>query len=426
MPQFDELFIHLGAALAIGLLIGLERGWKARDADEGERVAGVRTYGLIGLLGGVTGVLGERLGAIAWGFAFAALAGVLVTAYVVNRRVHDDAGITSLVAGLLTFGFGSLAVLGQLQAAAAFAVLTAMLLGFKPLLHRWVKALEPDELRAMLQLLLISVVLLPVLPDRGYGPWQALNPYEIWWMVVLIASISFAGYFSIKVAGARRGTLFTGLFAGLASSTALTLHFARTARGHPALAPELATGVLLACGTMLPRMVLVAGVLDRALVLPLLVPALIMALAVYGPALYSWRRGAMRGTDTRAPLGNPLELRTALGFGLLLAGVMLLVQALKAWAGDAGILALAAVSGIADVDPITLSLARLSGETLTTDVAARGIVLAAAVNNLVKGGMAGVIGGRAMALRAGVPLALSALVGLAAVFMSVPSGLSAS
>lgn len=415
-----EVFYHLGVALAIGLLIGLERGWKAREVKEGERVAGVRTYGLIGLLGGAASLLANQFGALVLGLAFVGMAGALTTVYVVNyRAVEDDAGITSLVTGLLTFTLGALTVMGELVVAAAFAVVTTLLLSYKPQLHDWVKALKADELRAGIKLLLISVVLLPILPDEGFGPWQALNPYEIWWMVVLIASISFVGYFAIKIAGARRGLVYTALFGGLASSTALTLHFSRAARGEQALAPLLAAGILLACGTMLPRMLLIAVVLQVELFLPLLVPAAVMAVLIYAPAIVYWRAQSRKSTESVSPLENPLELKMALSFGVLLVLVMLLGRALKNWFGEAGVLTLAAASGIADVDAITLSLARMSQDDLVLQTAATGIVIAAAVNNMVKGGMATFLGGRDVGLRVGLPLLGSAIGGLVAVWLWV-------
>ena len=149
-------------------------------------------------------------------------------------------------AGMLTFALGALASLDYIAVASAVGVATALVLGFKPELHHWLKTISRAELLAMLKLLLISVVLLPVLPDRGFGPWLALNPYEIWWMVVMIAGISFAGYMAVKIAGARKGILFTGLFAGFASSTALTLHYSRLARVDRELTKVLAAGVLIA------------------------------------------------------------------------------------------------------------------------------------------------------------------------------------
>jgi uncharacterized membrane protein (DUF4010 family) len=415
MNDEQQAFYYLGVALALGLLIGVERGWKAREQAEGQRVAGVRTYGLIGLLGGATALLTQQLGALLMGLMFVAVTGALTAVYVANLT-HDeeDVGITSLVAGLLTFVFGALAGFGEVAIAGAAAVITTLVLGYKPLLHHWVGALEGKELRAGLKLLLISVVLLPVLPNRGYGPWQALNPYEIWWMVVLIAAISFVGYFAIKLGGARNGTVFTGLFGGLASSTALTLHFSRVSRGNTTLAPLLATGILLACGTMFPRMFLLAGILNGQLLRPLLVPALTMALLVYVPGLFYWWSSRHGRSGETARLSNPLEIKTAVSFGVLLALVMLLGRALQAWLGETGVLLLATASGLADVDAITLSLARMSQDELAIRIAATGIVIAGAVNSLVKAGMATVIGDRRIGLRVGVPLVASAIAGLSA------------
>ena len=417
MTEELQVFYYLFVALAIGLLIGVERGWREREAREGERVAGVRTYGLIGLLGGVSSLLAGQFGQLVLGLAFIGVVAAFTTVYVVNLHSRDDAGITSLVTSLLTFVFGALTAAGEVAVAAAFAVVTTLLLSYKPQLHHWLRALEVQELRAGIKLLLISVVLLPILPNQGYGPWQALNPYVIWWMVVLIAAISFVGYFAIKIAGTRRGVVFTGLFGGLASSTALTLHFSRLSRNDAELAPMLAMGILLACGTMFPRMLLISSLLNVDLFIPLSVPAVVMALLIYLPAVWYWRARPPGKTDEVSPLKNPLELKTALSFGLLLAIVMLFGQALKHWFGEIGVLALAAASGVADVDAITLSLARMSQSELVLHTAVTGIVIASAVNSTVKGGIATFIGGRDAGLRVGLPLLGSAVGGLVTVWL---------
>jgi len=335
------------------------------------------------------------------------------------RRGDGDMGITSLMTGLLTFVLGALAAMGEVTIAAAFAVVTTLLLSYKPLLHRWVSALEPEEVRAGIKMLLISVVLLPVLPDKGYGPSQALNPYEIWWMVVLIAAISFVGYFAVKIAGTRQGIVFTGLFGGLASSTAVTLHFSRMLRRNATLTSVLSMGILLACGTMFPRMVLIASVVNPDLARLLSVPAAVMALLTFVPTMIYWRSRSHKNTDAVSPLKNPLELKTALGFGLLLVLVMLFGKILQNLFGDSGVLVLAAASGVADVDAITLSLARMSQDTLMVNVAVTGIVIAAAMNSVVKGGMATFIGGGNVGLRVGLPLLGSAIGGLVAVWLWV-------
>ncbi len=415
MSSEQQVFFHLGIALALGLLIGIERGWQERSVKEGERVAGVRTFGLIGLLGGISALLAQQFYAAILALVFMALA-MLMTAVYISHHKRQDMGITSLVASLLTFMYGALAVLGMVQQAAAAAVVTTLLLSYKPLLHHWLDKIEAQELKAGLKLLLISVVLLPVLPNQGYGPWQALNPYTIWWMVVMIAAISFAGYVAIKLAGANKGVLFTALFGGLASSTAITLNFSRLAANNREAAPILAMGVLLACGTMVPRIMLVAVVFSPRLFDYLLWPGVVMTLLICLPALAYWRTQSRMPLSSESLLSNPLELKTALIFGALLTLIMLLGQALYAGFGDAGVMMLSAVSGVADVDAVTLLLAQMSQQELSARVAASGIILAAAVNSLVKGGISLFIGGKAIGFRVASVLLGSGVIGVLVVW----------
>jgi uncharacterized membrane protein (DUF4010 family) len=403
--------LTLAIALAIGLLVGLERGWQGRNVAEGGRVAGVRTFGLIGLLGGASGLLADRTHIAVVAIGFASVAAALVAGYAFAARRSTDVSVTSLIAGLVTFVLGAAAVLGYPAEAGAAAVVMTILLGYKPELHRWLATIELQELRAALQLLVISVVVLPILPDRGFGPWQALNPYDIWWMVVLISAISFCGYVAMKRVGARRGAIVTGLLGGLASSTALTLHFARTAHRQASGERALAVGILLACGTMFPRIAVVAALVDRDVVVPLALPLAAMAAIVYAGALLHWRRGSVEGHRTAVELSNPLELGSAIGFGALLAVIMLAARSLEAALGEPGVLALAAASGIADVDAITLTLSQLAGGGTPLNIAAFGIVLAAAVNSVVKAALALVVGGRTLGVQAGVPLVAAALIG---------------
>ena len=415
MDRELEWAVRLLVALAVGALVGLERGWKARDADEGERELGLRTLAVIGLLGGVCGLLSDQLGELFLGLVFIGMVVLLAVIYRTKVAERGDIGATTQFAALLTFALAALAGRGHLVIAAAGGVVTALLLGYKGRLHEWLGRLERRELEAAIQLLLISVVLLPLLPDRGYGPWEALNPYVIWWMVVLIAAISFVGYFAIRIVGARAGTLATAVFGGLASSTATTLSLSRIGRGKRSAAPLLAGGILLACGTMFPRMVLVATVIHPALFAPLLWPAAVMAAVIYGGALLMMF-GSTGDLDSDDVLPrNPLELGSALTFGALLAAVMLAGKALAEWFGDLGIYVLAAASGIADVDAITLSLTKMSQQDLALEVAAVGIVIAASVNSLVKAGLAVGVGGRALGWRVAVPMLIAVIAGLAIV-----------
>lgn len=403
---------QLAVALAIGLLVGIERGWDRREAEEGQRTAGVRTFGLLGMLGGLAGLVGIEGGLIPASLMFVGVAGFLSVMYALDVRKHGDLGATTEIAALTTFVLATMAGLGHMVIASAAAVVMVVLLGAKSLLHDWLEQLRRPELVAAAKLLVISVVLLPLLPNQGYGPWQSLNPYVIWWMVVLVAGVSFVGYFAVRLAGARAGIAFTALFGGLASSTAVTLHLSRLAARGRANHRLLAGGILLACGIMFPRLLLVAVIINPALWSSLVGPVTVMSILVLGPAI--WLVGRPDGevnADDLLPT-NPLELTSALAFGALLAAIMLLGKALTEWFGDAGVYALAAASGVADVDAINLSLAGMSRDELALAVASLGILIAAAVNSLVKAGITVFSAKRSTSVPVAVVLVLAVLAGL--------------
>lgn len=408
----QQSFGYLALALAVGLLIGLERGWQSRALPEGERIAGLRTFGLLGLLGGVASLLGQRLGSSVAAAIVLAAALVMGGSYLLRFRADGTASATTTVAGLLTVGLGALAGLGESTLAAAGAVITTMLLNLKPILHTGVARLQANELRATLNLLLISVVLLPVLPNAGYGPGAVLNPYRIWMMVVLIASISFAGYFAVKLLGPGRGILLTGLFGGLSSSTAVTWSLARIGRSQPDWSPTLASGILVACGTMFPRILLVAGLMHPPLLRALTLPLAVMAGVTYGGAILIWWRQHPRIDDPVLSLSNPFQLRMAMRFAALLLGVLLLAEWIETRWGDPGLYGLAVLSGLSDVDAITLSLARMGQEGLGIPTVLLGILLAATSNNLVKMGLALALGGRGVGVRVAGVLGAAMLSGL--------------
>ncbi|MGM0413210.1 MAG: MgtC/SapB family protein, partial [Pseudomonadota bacterium] len=274
------------------------------------------------------------------------------------------------------------------------------------------------ELHAALKLLVISVVLLPLLPDRGYGPWDALNPHTLWWLVVLIAGLGFAGYVAVRVAGPGRGLLVTGLLGGLVSSTAVTLQLARLAPRGEGLYTVAAGAIVIACTTMFPRMAVEIGVVHPALLWQAALPlGLVTTAGVAGALWLWWRRRGDEVPGEGPQVTNPMELGPALQFAGLLAAVTLLAEAARRWLGDAGLYALAAASGIADVDAITLSLAGMAREDLAGEVAVRAMLLAALVNTVVKGAMAAAVGGAALGRRVAVPFAAMAIAGLAGLLL---------
>ncbi|MDX1268117.1 MAG: DUF4010 domain-containing protein, partial [Oceanisphaera sp.] len=246
----NQQAVHLGIALLLGAVIGIQRGWQARNRKAGERIAGIRTFALVGLFGGISALLAEEITIWVLPAAMLSLTAITLVAFSHQARQQNTFSITNLICLLLTFSYGAVTIAISPALAAAAAVITAIILDNREEIHGLLNRLQEKELDAGLKLLLITVVMLPLLPNRGFGPGEALNPYNIWIMVVLIAMISFIGYFAVRVVGTAKGILFTSLFAGLSSSTALTLHFSRQSASNPPLSGQLAAGILIACGTM--------------------------------------------------------------------------------------------------------------------------------------------------------------------------------
>ena len=399
-----EIYQRLGLALAIGLLFGLERGWDQRGQPEGDRIAGVRTFAIAGLLGGVSGWLALLTAPIVLAAIFLGLTTLVGISYWLRLAEDDDVGLTTEVAFLLAFGLGAASILGDMGAAAAVAVVAALLLSMKKRLHQWVAGIERLELEAILKLALISVVILPLLPDQGYGPGAVLNPYQLWWAVVIVAGLSFFGYAAIRLGGASLGILVTGLFGGLASSTSTTLALSRLVRAQSTLAPPAAAGIVIAGSVTFLRILVLVAVFQPALIAPLVLPMGVMAGVGLVGACLLWLLG--RGNEDRQKelpgLANPVELKTALTFGAVLAVVLLAVHYLQIWVGTSGVYAAAALSGVTDVDALTISVSQLLDDDLTAANGATAIFVAAAVNTAVKAGISIAVGGRPLGLRVGL------------------------
>lgn len=391
-----ETLTRLGLALAIGFLIGVERGWREREEKEGGRAAGLRTFALIGLSGGVWALLARVVGPVPMGLAFLALAGAATLFRWREVQREGTFGMTTLVAAFLTFALGALSVLGDMVAAAAAGVATVALLAAKEWLHGWLKVLTWPELRAALILLAMTFVALPVLPDRGFGPYEILNPYQLWLMTIVIAGVSFIGYVATRMAGERHGALIAGTAGGLVSSTAVTLDFARRTRASPRLWRPYLSGALAASTVMFARVIVVVALFGPGL-LRSVAPALgIAALASAGAALilnhsFARRDGAEAG-EGEGVVRNPFELRFVLGFAALLAAILVLTRIATEYFGGAGSIALAAVAGLADVDAITLSMTRLA-DGPDAGTAAIAILVAVVANSASKAALALTVGG---------------------------------
>ena len=401
------LWLAIGGGLGIGLLIGLER--ERNPAGK----AGVRTFALVSLLGTLVALLGMYVDS-AWLLPAGLLAvtGMLIVAYA-RVAPAEDPGTTTVAAAGVAYLLGALAGLGEATLAAALAILVTALLYFKPELESWSAALKREEQVSLLQFLVITFIVLPILPDRTYGPYGVLNPREIWLMVVLIAGVGVASYMAMRVAGERHGTLLTGLLGGLVSSTATTALYARRSNESPAMSQVALVVVSLANLVVLVRVAVLAAVVAPG-ILPRLAPVLGAALAAGLVAVAFLLHRSQRGTQLALPPArNPAEIGMAVRFGALYAFVLLAAAWLQDLVGSHGLYIATALSGLADVDPGVLSALNLYGAgRVEAGTAVAAIAIALLANTLFKLGVLAWFG-RGLALRALAPFG-AALTGGAA------------
>lgn len=383
-----------GVALGIGLLIGLER----------ERVpsarAGLRTFGLVGLFGALAAFLGQHLGSVAPLVTGMALVGATLIAAHLRQPDPEDPGTTSVAALLMCYCLGALSWYGHPRLASMLAVGITVLLYFKTELKGIASRLTPKDWRSMLQFSVLSLVILPILPDQDFGPYGAINPHQVWLMVVLVAGVSLAGYAALQLAGTRYGAPLVGVLGGLVSSTATTLVYARNARYQGGMGSMAALVILLANLVMLIRVSVVGAILAPSVIQPLswvVAPALVLGLAALA---LSWRQLSAGGSIPLPATANPTELKTALGFGLMYGVVLFAAAWLSDRVGNQGLYGVALVSGLTDIDAISLSTLRLlSLGKLDEGTAVTAMGLAMLTNLAFKGGLALVVGGRDLGYR---------------------------
>ncbi|RWA63166.1 MgtC/SapB family protein [Mesorhizobium sp.] len=405
----DTLIARLGLALAIGLLVGLERGWRERDAPDRSRTAGIRTFGISGLLGGIVIALANALGAVSvlvGGFiAFAAI----FAWYKAREAAHDeDFSVTSVIAGLGVFALGALSVAGDYRAAAAGGAALAAVLASREILHGLLRRLTWIELRSALMLAVMTAIVLPLLPNRTMDPWGGFNPWEVWFLTVLMASISFAGYVAIRVLGGTRGLLVSSLAGAVVSSTAVTITLARSAASAANPLP-LAGAASLAAMVSILRVCTVVLAIEPSLLATVGMPALAasVAFALCGIFLLTNHgRDPEKGTPTR----NPFELGPLLLFAMLFAIVSTASAALAAQFGGHGLLASSALAGMFDVDVSVLSALRLVKHSVSVEAVGLAVLTALTANAIGRLSLAAFAG----PVRFWLPLAGITLVAAAA------------
>ncbi|MCO6428590.1 MgtC/SapB family protein [Nitrosomonas communis] len=395
-------------SLAIGLLIGLER--ERRPAAK----AGLRTFALVALFGTLAAMLSQKTHSPWLLFGGLLLVGVMtIAAYLREQREHDelaDPGTTTVVAILMCYGLGALVWHEESTLAVMLAIVTTILLYFKAELHGLTHNLDRRDLISMLQFAVLTFVILPVLPNNNYGPYEALNPYQIWLMIVLISGISLTGYIALRFTGQRHGAVLLGVFGGLVSSTATTMVFTRRSGDNPDLTKLAVVVILLANLTVLVRLAVISAVISPV-ILATLLPILSVGLMLGLIAAVFWWRDLTRQENVLIPeTKNPAELTTAAGFGILYAVVLLLSAWLSDIAGSGGLYIVAIISGLTDVDAITVSSLRLLDlGKLQTAEAVTAITLAIISNIIFKLGLIFMIGSSLLAKRAAFGMIMTAV-----------------
>jgi uncharacterized membrane protein (DUF4010 family) len=421
-----DLLSHFAVALGIGLLIGIERGWRTRHERPGSRTAGVRTFTIIGLLGGTAGVLAEAAGrpltltgGIILGLCFAAFAITFALMCRDENLADKNYSATTAITGMLTFALGAYAVVGDMRAAGAAAVATVCVLWSREPLHDWLSRIKEQEIRSALILLAMTFIALPMMPDAPIGPFGGVNPREIWLIAIVLAGVSFAGYVAVKTLGSQHGTMLAAAAGGLVSSTAVTASNARRAAAGEGTARLLGAGVALATAVSFARVIAIVAALKPEL-LKLLAPALAAAIvvAVAWALIAAYWRGGRDDKDQTVEFKNPFAFWSVVGFAVLLAAIVLVGRALGENLGATGAIVGALALGLADVDSVTVSMSRLTPQPLSLNDAALAILAAVVSNNVSKTAIGAVVGRGAFALEIGAMAFLCLVAGVTAFWVA--------
>lgn len=436
------LAFDLIVATLVGLAVGLEREWSGHATGPDARFAGLRTFALLGLIGGIGGWFARlNMQVLAACVISGAILFAIVAFAMAMRRPGTTADATTEVAAIVVLVLGAAAGLGHRSVASAAAALVVVLLAEKTALQRTLKRIDAAELRATLQFAVMALVVLPLLPTGAFGPYDAFQPRQLWIVVLLFSALNFAGYIARRVIGETRGLGVTGLLGGLISSTAVTFTFSRRSREEPALGAPLALGVVAACTVLIPRVLIISTTLQPTLypeLLPILSPMLLIGLAIVAFAL--WRERETRPLDGPEPVTatrtvtdandaitppmisydarkqNPLALGNSLRMALLFQVVLFLIAWVQATIGETGVLGTAALLGLTDMDALTLSMARLAADASQLHIAALAVGIGVLANTLLKSVVILTLGGHGFRQRAFAALMLMGIVGAAALW----------
>ncbi|TCM18726.1 uncharacterized membrane protein (DUF4010 family) [Novosphingobium sp. PhB165] len=413
MPIDLELsdLARLAVSLALGLLVGIQRGWAQRDRQEGTRFAGVRTFALIGLIGGIAGMLFR--GAPGPATVLLGSAGLLVlVGYLRDSRLSETASGTSGLVALLTLASGFLVGVGERLTGTAIAVIMVLLLALRDQLHGWINRLSQREVLSIARYALVALVILPLLPDKAFGPYGAWNPRHLWLVVVLVSGLSFAGYFATRMLGATRGIIATAAAGALVSSAAVTASLASRMKEGEEPRPVFPAAIAFASVIMFLRVLVLVAIL-APIALPtlarLIAPGLVVAIIAAGWYLRRSRNAATPNPGHEIAMRNPFDI----GPALMLAGLVMVLTVASLWVldsfGEHGLAAVLAISGTIDVDAAIITLGGLTGHSLDARMAGLVLAVPIALNTLYKAGVVVSLAGWRNGRSAALPLAGSAL-----------------
>lgn len=383
-PFPPDLWAHAASGLAVGLLIGIERGWKLRGEAEGSRVAGIRTFTLLGLLAGLAGVLAAADYRFTSGMMIASAAAVIALGY--GRGVMDKASpdATSAISALATLALGFLGGIGQPALAVAGGAVVTLILALRTEVHGFIDRLDEADIKALARYAVIALAVYPFLPEGRYGPYDAWEPRTLWLVVVLVTGFSFAGYVANRVFGAKRGTIATAIIGGAYSSTAVTQSLAHRLGAGEATGSESA-GIALASAVMYLRVLLLVGVLATPLLPHFAVLILPPLLTAWGMSWWLTRRAAH--STGPAPPGNPIALIPAFAFAAFVAIAAVAARWAQGEFGEQGIAVLLLLMGSMDVDAAIVTAGGLEPGTIAHKLAALAIAGTILANMAVKLGV---------------------------------------
>lgn len=410
----DSPLQSLILSASLGALIGLIRQWGEQqdESKDDYHFAGLRTFVLWSLIGYSAAFISESYAPLAF-VAAVLVVGLHLVLFGVFSEEKAGTGFTTTAAAIVTLFLGALVFWDHLALAVMLAAITMLVLGLKQKSHSWTRRFTTEDIRSTLQFVAVTGVVLPLVPDKGYGPYEAINPYSLWLMVVLISGLGFVGYILMRVLGPRAGVALAGLVGGLASSTATTLAFSRESKVYPEFSAGFALAIIMACTIMLGRVIILLGFIHPEFITHIWLPFAIIALPGLLYALWLGLSGCQTEKDTDLPeLKNPLGLSIAIKFALLYGIISFLVAVLSESNLTDGLLALSFLSGLTDMDAIALSITNhLKDGTVAATLATQAVILAAVANTVLKGGLAFGLGSRQLKRHIAIALGTTILAG---------------